>query len=72
MHVAFSIGEMKLSELRARMKQTGVKEWKQNTNEGDSLYLLASNGHHLEPHCEILATLLAELEQSPHEGLVWC
>ncbi len=68
-HVAFSIDKKALLELR---DQVGVEEWKQNTSEGDSLYLLDPNGHRLELHCGTLETRLAELEKTPYEGLVWC
>lgn len=71
-HVAFSVSENALSELRAKRKEIGLEEWKQNTSEGESLYLLDPNGHHLELHCGTLATRLAELEKSPYKGLVWC
>lgn len=71
-HVAFSIGEKTLSELRAKLEQIEVEEWKQNTSEGDSLYLLDPNGHRLELHCGTLETRLAELKKSPYKGLVWC
>ena len=71
-HVAFSIDEKVLSELRAKRSEIGFEEWKRNTSEGESLYLLDPNGHRLELHCGTLRTRLAELEKSPYKGLVWC
>ncbi|MCH8552182.1 MAG: fosfomycin resistance glutathione transferase [Natronospirillum sp.] len=71
-HIAFSVGEKALAELRSRLKLAGVEEWQQNTSEGDSLYVLDPDGHSLELHCGTLATRLAELEKSPYKGLVWC
>ena len=71
-HVAFSISENALTELRAKRSEAGVEEWKQNTSEGDSLYLLDPNGHRLELHCGTLETRLVELKKSPYKGLVWC
>lgn len=71
-HMAFSIGEKELAELHARLKQAEVEEWKQNTSEGNSVYLLDPNGHRIELHCGTLATRLAELEKVPYKGLVWC
>lgn len=70
-HVAFSVSEKALSELRAKRSELGFEEWKQNTSEGESLYLLDPNGHRLELHCGTLDTRLAELEKSPYKGLVW-
>lgn len=71
-HVAFSFSGKALTELRAKRSEFGVEEWKQNGSEGDSLYLLDSNGHRLELHCGTLSTRLAELDKSPYRGLVWC
>jgi catechol 2,3-dioxygenase-like lactoylglutathione lyase family enzyme len=71
-HVAFSVDEKEFSKLRSRLRQAGVEEWKQNSSEGDSVYLLDPNGHRLEVHCGTLATRLAELEKTPYKGLVWC
>lgn len=71
-HDAFSISEKALRDLRAKRSEFGVEEWKQNSSEGDSLYLLDPMGHRLELHCGTLATGLAELEKSPYKGLVWC
>ncbi len=71
-HVAFSVSEKALLELRAKREEIGFDEWKQNTSEGESLYLLDPNGHRLELHCGTLVTRLAGLEKSPYKGLVWC
>ena len=71
-HVAFSISEKSPLELRAKGSEVGVEEWKQNTSEGESLYLLDPDGHRLELHCGTLATRLKELERSPYKRLVWC
>ncbi|KAA0693256.1 fosfomycin resistance glutathione transferase [Halopseudomonas laoshanensis] len=71
-HVAFNISEIQLSALRNRLQQEGVEEWKQNTSEGDSVYILDPNGHRLELHCGTLETRLAKLRDTPYAGLVWC
>src|SRR5690606_39809679 len=39
-HIAFSVDEKTLSKLRANLGPLGIEEWKHNTSEGDSLYLL--------------------------------
>ncbi|MEH6389470.1 MAG: fosfomycin resistance glutathione transferase [Pseudomonas profundi] len=70
-HIAFSVGEDALLGLRAKLDSAGIEEWKVNTSEGDSIYLLDPNGHRLELHCGTLATRLAELERSPYKGMVW-
>jgi glutathione S-transferase fosA5 len=71
-HVAFSVGQEEISELRARLATHRVEEWKSNTSEGDSVYVLDPDGHRLELHCGTLATRLAQLKESPYKGLVWC
>lgn len=71
-HVAFSVSEAGLLELRAKVIEAGVVEWKQNTSEGGSVYLLDPDGHQLELHSGTLGTRLAELESMPYKGLVWC
>ena len=71
-HVAFSVSEGAFMQLRARLNQAGAEEWKQNSSEGDSIYLLDPNGHRLELSCGTLSTRLAALKSSPYQGLVWC
>lgn len=71
-HVAFSIGEEELYELRTKLRNAGITEWKQNSSEGASIYFLDPNGHRLEVHCGTLVTRLADLEKLPYKGLVWC
>ncbi len=71
-HVAFSIDERAMSELRLKLRELGIEEWKKNTSEGDSIYFLDPNGHRLEVHCGTLASRLSELKQVPYKGLVWC
>lgn len=71
-HVAFSVSEAGLLELREKVIEAGVVEWKQNTSEGGSVYLLDPDGHQLELHSGTLGTRLAELESMPYKGLVWC
>ena len=71
-HVAFSIDEHQFSEMQSRLREAGVEEWKQNTSEGDSIYLLDPNGHRLKLHCGTLASRLAKLKSTPYKGLVWC
>jgi glutathione S-transferase fosA5 len=71
-HIAFSISEDQLSGFRIKLKGEGIEEWKQNTSEGESLYILDPDGHRLELHCGTLATRLAALNRSLYKGLVWC
>lgn len=70
-HVAFTLSEQVLRELRTRLPALGVEQWQQNSSEGDSLYILDPDGHRLELHCGCLATRLVALQQKPYKGLIW-
>ncbi|TGG91745.1 fosfomycin resistance glutathione transferase [Natronospirillum operosum] len=71
-HAAFSVSDDQLPILRERLGEAGVTEWKQNTSEGDSIYLLDPDGHQLELHSGSLASRLEALKEAPYKGLVWC
>ncbi len=70
-HLAFDISEEDFSAFAAKLRQAGVKEWKQNKSEGYSLYLLDPDGHQLEVHSGTLQSRLNLLKQTPYTGLVW-
>ena len=70
-HVAFGISPEQFSAFCARLRAAGVVEWKKNSSEGDSLYLLDPDGHRLEIHAGNLDSRLASLRQQPYEGLIW-
>ena len=70
-HLAFDIAEADFPAFAAKLLQAGVKEWKQNKSEGDSLYLLDPDGHQLEVHCGGLQSRLDSLKMKPYAGLEW-
>ncbi|RVT40550.1 fosfomycin resistance glutathione transferase [Rheinheimera sediminis] len=70
-HVAFDIAEHDFPAFVTKLRQAGVTEWKQNTSEGDSLYLLDPDGHQLEVHCGALQSRLDALKNNPYAGLEW-
>lgn len=70
-HIAFSVEQVALETLRARLSALGIREWQQNSSEGNSLYLLDPDGHKLELHCGSLQSRLCALQQSPYRGLIW-
>ena len=49
-HVAFNVLSTEYSILKERLKEAGVKTFKDNTSEGDSFYFLDPDGHKLELH----------------------
>lgn len=70
-HIAFDIEPDNFSDLVEQVKNYGLRQWKKNSSEGDSLYLLDPDGHKLEVHCGSLQTRLTSLQASPYEGLIW-
>ncbi|MDY3198004.1 MAG: fosfomycin resistance glutathione transferase [Pseudomonadaceae bacterium] len=70
-HIAFSSREEGFDQLRGRLRAAGIQEWKVNTSEGDSLYVLDPDGHRLELHCGTLASRLADMRRSPYPGTLF-
>lgn len=70
-HYAFDIAADKFDEMANRLVQAGVKQWKQNNSEGQSLYFLDPDGHKLEIHVGGLAQRVESLKQQPYAGLTW-
>ncbi|MCC5881729.1 MAG: fosfomycin resistance glutathione transferase [Halomonas sp.] len=70
-HVAFSISAEAFSRCATAIREQGVTVWKENRSEGDSLYFLDPDGHKLEIHSGDLESRLAELRETPYEGLEW-
>jgi catechol 2,3-dioxygenase-like lactoylglutathione lyase family enzyme len=65
-HIALDVGEDDFPELAGRM--AGVPIWKENRNEGASLYLLDPDGHKLELHVGSLESRLAHYRANPVAG----
>lgn len=70
-HIALDIAEVDFPAFAVKLRQAGVKEWKQNKSEGCSLYLLDPDGHQLEVHSGDLQSRLDSLKDQPYSGLVW-
>ncbi|HSC67568.1 MAG TPA: fosfomycin resistance glutathione transferase [Cellvibrio sp.] len=70
-HISLDCAAGNFNSIAAQLRATHVKEWKQNTSEGASLYFLDPDGHKLEIHCGDLQSRLASLKQKPYKGLVW-
>lgn len=68
-HIAFSIPEDKFQEYSDRLLKLGIKQWKQNTSEGDSLYILDPDHHKLELHVGNLSSRIAATKQSPYKNM---
>ncbi len=70
-HLAFDIAEQDFPAFTAKLRLAGVKEWKQNKSEGQSMYFLDPDGHQLEVHCGDLQSRLDSLKTMPYSGLMW-
>jgi catechol 2,3-dioxygenase-like lactoylglutathione lyase family enzyme len=68
-HVAFDIAQVAFPAFRARLREAGVAEWRQNSSEGDSFYFLDPDGHQLEAHVGNLASRLAACREKPYAGM---
>ena len=70
-HIALNIDKSDYATYQKRLLQSGVELWKENSSEGDSLYILDPDGHKLELHVGNLASRLESLKQYPYQGLTW-
>jgi len=68
-HYAFTVSASAFATYAARLRHLGVREWRDNRSEGDSLYVLDPDGHRLEMHAGTLATRLAQCRQHPYAGM---
>ena len=70
-HYAFNVSSAELDYYRDRIEQLNLRLWKENTSEGDSLYILDPNNHKLELHVGNWQTRLAATKPHPYEDMVF-
>ncbi|MCW2255069.1 catechol 2,3-dioxygenase-like lactoylglutathione lyase family enzyme [Providencia alcalifaciens] len=70
-HYAFSVTEDNFSAMVEKLKQSGVKQWKDNRSEGHSFYFLDPDGHKLEIHVGSLIERLKSCQTAPYDGMVF-
>ncbi|MCB1755882.1 MAG: fosfomycin resistance glutathione transferase [Gammaproteobacteria bacterium] len=70
-HIAFDIDASGFDTFSRRLKDLGVREWKSNKSEGQSLYILDPDGHKLEIHVGSLESRLQSLASEPYKGMTW-
>lgn len=68
-HIAFDVSALCFQSVKAQIINAGVKQWKQNESEGESLYFLDPNGHKLELHVGSLTNRLKSLKLNPYDGI---
>lgn len=70
-HYAFSVAPENFAALAARLRESGITEWKSNRSEGESLYFCDPDRHALEIHCGDLASRLAACRENPYQDMVF-
>lgn len=70
-HIAFSVEPDAFHEVCQRLRAHAIPQWKDNTSEGQSLYLLDPDGHKLELHIGDLVSRLNTLKLQPYQGMEW-
>lgn len=70
-HYAFCVTEGNFHVMVERLKQFGVKPWKDNRSEGHSFYFLDPDGHKLEIHVGSLIERLKSCETTPYDRMVF-
>ncbi|WP_337883796.1 fosfomycin resistance glutathione transferase [Chromobacterium haemolyticum] len=68
-HYAFGVDAADFPAWRERLAAAGVRQWRDNRSEGDSLYFLDPDGHQLELHVGTLASRLAACRARPYAGM---
>ena len=68
-HIAFDVSNDDYPKIKEKLLNAGVKQWKDNQSEGDSLYILDPDGHRLEVHVGSLQSRLESLNSSSYDGL---
>ena len=68
-HIAFSILSQDFDRTKERLINLGVKQWKKNTSEGESIYILDPDNHKLELHVGDLWTRIEATKKNPYEEM---
>jgi len=69
-HFALSVDPADFDAFSQRVERGAHPTWKENTSEGESIYLLDPDGHKVEVHAGSLESRLAALREQPYDGLV--
>ncbi|RCJ27354.1 glutathione transferase [Nostoc sp. ATCC 43529] len=70
-HIAFSVHEKDFQKYSDRLIALGVKKWKENVSEGESLYIFDPDYHKLELHVGDLCSRIGATREIPYEGMVF-
>ncbi|MBQ4814330.1 VOC family protein [Pseudoalteromonas luteoviolacea] len=70
-HLALNIEAKDFRGYCDKIAALNIQYWKQNTSEGDSLYILDPDRHKLEIHVGSLQSRLESLKANPYKRLTW-
>tara|TARA_R100001129_G_scaffold94168_1_gene64066 strand:- start:1748 stop:2149 length:402 start_codon:yes stop_codon:yes gene_type:complete len=70
-HIAFRIEASVLENCKHYIDLREIPQWKENSSEGDSIYVLDPDGHKIELHVGNLDSRLDFLKSAPYSGLKW-
>ena len=68
-HIAFSVPIQDFDKSKERLIAAGVQQWKENSSEGESIYILDPDNHKLELHVGNLWSRIAATKDNPYEGM---
>lgn len=68
-HIAFTIPIQDFDESKEILVSAGIKQWKENSSEGKSIYILDPDNHKLELHVGDLWSRIAATKDNPYEGM---
>ena len=68
-HLSFNVAEEDFEAWQKRCRKRKVREWKENTSEGASLYILDPDGYKLELHVGHWQSRIAATKATPYEEM---
>lgn len=68
-HIAFSIPNQDFDKSQEHLTALGIKQWKENSSEGKSIYLLDPDNHKLELHAGDIWSRIAATKNNPYEDM---
>ena len=67
-HIAFTATAEFLEEIQRKVNLGTLKQWTDNTSEGNSVYILDPSGNQLELHVGTWETRLHSIKEKPYSG----
>lgn len=70
-HIAFTVSTSDFDAFKERLLFCNIKQWQDNTSEGESLYILDPDNHKLELHVGNLQSRINATKKKPYERMVF-